>query len=856
MRKRLAVFLALSGLFVFSALLAQPAKPPDEEFDPTPPKLRTDLPPVPLLESGERPDPPEKPINLPEEAKLETDKNLKQLLLDFAQPHDIIRVGGKPLAIAPLPRRSDKTKPFAVDVELLHPDVGVERKRKYPRDQFESISHFEINAIEILQKLVHGENASNRIRRMQVAEMIAHEVLVFHTGALKEKQRTGDGWEKVEEDLRRLLLRTRTEQLDTLTSARKWNDVGVVIRRLKRLHPTDREVVLAIHRCYIGQANEAIERRQFIRAREALAEHARRFGREDAEETRRIEGLLQTRTRELIQQAEKLTTAGSHAEALFTLEEAQDTWPTFVGLPDLVKQARFRYPMLRVEVKHLPSKFWPTTAETDADRAAVQLLFEPLLQLRAGPSAREGYVSKLGAAARYHNGELEITLPEGIAWADGSANPAPLTSDDVRRSLELLGDSRCLYYEPLASEREKLFTILRDSPSRLRIQFARAPLDPYAWLTTPIVPASRYVRGVSPRNPDGAVLGTGPFVLHHVSESEVIFRANPSYRRPHAPQGPRLKEIRFVRQRGIEHTIEALAKDRVQIVLDLSSREAAALGNGPFDLLTPTFRADPRSTALTNPSVTFLAPNFRRKTMQDDDLRQAISFTLDREAILTQVFRAGNSRLHRSLQGPYPLDSWAYDPAFAPAKRDPYQPKQAADGFNAAKAKFGSLPVLSLRHAAEDEQAAHACRLIASQLGAYGLVLRTVPTPTGQLLTELAKSDPDFDLVYWRHDYPSEMLSLWPLFEPPLGEARGRNFMGYANDPELEAAFRGMHDRRDFAAVQRLARQVHARIVSKAILIPLWQLDRHVVVQHSVRSKRLHPLWTFEDVEEWELKGE
>jgi len=336
----------------------------------------------------------------------------------------------------------------------------------------------------------------------------------------------------------------------------------------------------------------------------------------------------------------------------------------------------------------------------------------------------------------------------------------------------------------------------------------------------------------------------------------VVFTANPAYRRSHAPDGPHIKEIRFVRYASFEQAKDALHGNRLQLLVDLTSREAVALGSGPFDMITPTQQGDPRSAVLTNSRVYFLAPNHRRKPLQNEELRRAIGFALDREAVLTQVYRAGGKRFHQVLNGPYPLGSWAYDPDFAPAKRNPHDPKQAAELFEQARAKLGALPALTLRYAAEDEQAGVACRLFAGQLAGYGLPLRVVATPAAQLADELRKADPDFDLVYAHYDFPNEMLSLWPLFEPPLGDGLGRNFMGYAGDVVLESAFRAMHDRRDLSAVQRHARDIHGRIVTRGVLLPLWQLDRHVAVHHSLRFKRLHPLWVFEDVEEWELRPE
>jgi hypothetical protein len=104
-------------------------------------------------------------------------------------------------------------------------------------------------------------------------------------------------------------------------------------------------------------------------------------------------------------------------------------------------------------------------------------------------------------------------------------------------------------------------------------------------------------------------------------------------------------------------------------------------------------------------------------------------------------------------------------------------------------------------------------------------------------------------LAYWHYDFPTEALSLWPLF----AAGPGRNFMGYPRDGELEGLFQELHNRRAFPAVQRQAHLLHELIMRKMLLIPLWQLDRHVGVHRSLKPTRLHPLWVFDDVEEWRL---
>jgi hypothetical protein len=41
----------------------------------------------------------------------------------------------------------------------------------------------------------------------------------------------------------------------------------------------------------------------------------------------------------------------------------------------------------------------------------------------------------------------------------------------------------------------------------------------------------------------------------------------------------------------------------------------------------------------------------------------------------------------------------------------------------------------------------------------------------------------------------------------------------------------------------------------KMIMLPLWQIDRHVAVHRNLRYTRLHPVCVVDDIELWQLRG-
>src|SRR5262249_2666757 len=147
--------------------------------------------------------------------------------------------------------------------------------------------------------------------------------------------------------------------------------------------------------------------------------------------------LLRARAEVLVKEADGL----ADDAALAKLDEALRLWPQLPGLRDSVLNRRNAYSILYVGVRRLPELFSPATAWTDAEKQAVELLFEGLVQ-PVHTKANEHFEARLAARLplapdRATPGwERTFALRRDAYFSDGQR----VSSVDVRHTVLLLSD--------------------------------------------------------------------------------------------------------------------------------------------------------------------------------------------------------------------------------------------------------------------------------------------------------------------------------------------------------------------------------------------------------------------------------
>lgn len=863
----LALFFGFALTFAASPVLIAgqpPAKPPvkEEEDDEKPPKAAEVKPAAPA-----KPPPPPKPkvqldlstgpFNLADQAKQQTAADAKALLEEFAIPHDIVVTRNSTgtdsvWKVVPIPKKYVPEGLGTVNVKT----IDGKREAALKRDQIKEVSHYEPRALAAVTKFQLANQDKSGIARfhmLRAAEMVLAEVSRFHEDARRTRAREGAEWDEIARQIKSELFRVQVNQVLALAADQEWGYGQTLAERLFNENPGNRELLAAIETMVVSRAQLGLDtQNDFLGARRLIEEMAAKFRMEILPESAagRIQRRLVDRARLLYEEGKLLAEQGKVSEALTKLEGAEEAWPTYPGLRVYRQRLIGDRPTLRVGVRYLPTQVSPTTMATDADLAAVSLVFESILQLRSGPSGRDGYIAKLGDEPSRIEQGWEVVVPEGLAWSDGK----PMTADDLLRSAELYSKRGSFLYNPDA---EQLKVVPLDS-QRITFTLQRPYLDPLSLLTFPLVPAHRLPRGRSPRDLafGRAPVGSGPFMVQSGTEDEVVLVANPHYRRYFAPTGPAIQEIRFIRYDDFSVAKNALSSGRWQLLLDLSTKERDELAGIPnTTTVTPTEATTTgMKFQLTNPRIYYLAVNHRKTPLQNANLRRAISQGIDREGVLSAVYRGKGKPQHKVLNGPFPLGSWAYDENLdrTPATNTATSRVTLQQARNDLR---GSLPTLTLRYANEERGAAEACAEMQKNLESIGLRINLQGMAASEILSDLARETPTYDLLYWTYDFQDEMLSLWPLFDPQSAGGQGQNILGF-KDGTIEGVFRTIQNLRDLDKLTLHSKRLHDMIMKQLPMIPLWQLDKHIAVHRSLQYTRIHPVRVFDNPELWRIVAE
>ena len=247
-------------------------------------------------------------------------------------------------------------------------------------------------------------------------------------------------------------------------------------------------------------------------------------------------------------------------------------------------------------------------AAAGLDQLIDQLTREGLV--RSDPN---GHLEPMLAAAWTVNGTgtaVSVDLRPDVTFHDGS----PMTATDVKASLDRLRvDPRTIGPNPVLGDIE---SIEAPEPHRVVIRLAR----PSAQLLL-------FELGVriEKLGSDGRRVATGPFFVESVDVEETTLRANPHYYQGRVE----IDTVRVKTYPTIRAAWAALMRSEIDFLFDvpIEAREFVAANS------------DVRVFSRATPYAYALVLNTRRPPFDDQRVRVALSYGIDRDAIITRGFR-------------------------------------------------------------------------------------------------------------------------------------------------------------------------------------------------------------------------
>ena len=589
---------------------------------------------------------------------------IKELYLKHVVPFDRLTTKSGTVRIKPIPVARGERLPAQFGIQELTREGQFAEPQAVNAAEVRKIEYFEEIALSEANAVLVAKSSINALEQIDAAERLMTATLRFHDYARENPRerpiRKGRGWDEMRKPLAARLREVRLEMLKQAVAVSDWQRVRETGTRLMLAYPKDNGVAVAVASVRVLEAKRLLASEKHfdhVKARELLDEFEANYPGGGGDAVRAI------RT-EITQLAQQAFTRAKDKHAVKDLIAARDALtraaaldPTLPGVRDLQRELKLGYQTLYVGVRHYPEQMSPITARLDSEKQVVELLFEGLL----------AEVPDDGGGARYRPAgavAMPAVVPNAREFAlrtfeRDATGRFGFESHDVVGTLKLLAtrpETWSAYSLPWFDE----LPTPRDN-NTVRMAFKQGHPDPRSLLTFKLLPARWMIdtgKAIDDAGFAETPAGTGPYKLQSNAKANGNTRAkwSSSIARFMAAgeraNQPFIKEIRLIEVTKVHNVIEAFQQGSLHILTDVPTADVAkyraALTGKANDYI-----------ASNNRRIHMLAVNHRRPALQNKLLRQGLALAIDREAILNEVYRAGQGDLHKAMSGPFPPLSWA-----------------------------------------------------------------------------------------------------------------------------------------------------------------------------------------------------
>ena len=385
---------------------------------------------------------------------------------------------------------------------------------------------------------------------------------------------------------------------------------------------------------------------------------------------------------------------------------------------------------------------------------------------------------------------VTMTLERGLKWSDGK----PITSEDVRWSLEKLGGEGVLF----TSYTDGITKMETPDPQTLVLHTKRPDARLVGGLYVYVLPKHVWAK-VPPDEltgqykPELPMVGSGPYIVTEYEKGRITrMERNPEWRGEPGPYD----QIQFIKY-GTQDAVErALQLGEIDMIGEVEAGSYARLGEQ--ENVDTNSSPTPAYTQLAfNLCPEKLCPDAQfNPAVQDQTVRQAIAYAVDREKI-NEIAARGTSFVANGILPSYykafytePEQTYPYDPDLANQMLDDAGWTMNGDGIREKDGETASFDVYVRSESPSNIQAA---KLIAEMTKEIGVEFNVQVVSTDKLydLTvrkQDGKPAPAFDTFIWGwggdpYD-PSFLLSILTT-----GEIGGSSDSFYSN-PEYDRLYR------------------------------------------------------------------
>jgi peptide/nickel transport system substrate-binding protein len=432
---------------------------------------------------------------------------------------------------------------------------------------------------------------------------------------------------------------------------------------------------------------------------------------------------------------------------------------------------------------------------TDAQSQHIDgLLFSSLLQ-------RDDQMNLHGDLAESWDSPDPLTyvfhLRRDVRFHDGR----PLTSADVKATFEYIMNPANRSPKRGAFRMVTSIVAPNDTTVIFRLK------EPYASFTINLV---RPTVGIAPA--DAAAdfsrhpIGSGPFrFVRQSQDDEVVLDRNPDYFRG----APALSRVRF-----------RVVPDAIVRALELRKGSADLEMSSLAPDMIPVLAKQPELAVTQRPgtNITYLGINLEDPILAHREVRQALAFATDREALIRYLLH-GQARV---ASGILPPNHWAYEPSVTQYTPDTARAEQLLDSAGFPRKEDGMRLHITLK-TSTDEQYRLIGAALQDQWRRAGIDLELRPLELATLLSDAVKGNFQLNLLRWfgANNDPDifEFVYSSKRF-PPDGANRGH----YRN-PRIDALTDQIRTEMDRGKRKALCSEAQKILADDLPYLPLWFTD-------------------------------